>query len=118
MTPTINEIKEATFKESPYFFDEKTLRGFGQSLEAFTVVKSPKGKIFIYAPSYWGKPIGNSHLRVHASGPAFDRHTQQYPRLEGRQLMGYTFREFTGTDLKICASGKDLDSILEYIENN
>ena len=118
--PTIEEIKEATLEKSPYFFDGSTLKGFGQALESFTVVKSPKGNIYIYAPSYWGSIIGNSHLRVNALGKGYHRTTNgnEYPRLEGRNLMGYTFRLFTGDDLKICECDKDFDIILEFIQNN
>lgn len=117
--PTIEEIVESTMDASPYFFNEDTLRGFGQTLDSFTVVRSPKGRIFIYAPSYWGKIKGNSHLRVNAFGSGVHRlNGNQYARLEGRELMGYTFREFTGSNLKTCDSGKDLESVLEFIENN
>ena len=116
---TIKEIIAATQESSPYFFDAATLKGFGQSVESFTVAKSPKGNIYIYAPSYWGKPIGDSHLRIASFGKGFHRHSgNQYNRLEGRELMGYTFRRFDGKALRICDSAKDLESVLEYIEKN
>lgn len=118
--PTIEQIREATLESSPYFFDAQTLRAFGQSLEAFKVVQSPKGNIYIYAPSYWGEIVGDSHQRVNAIGTGYHRieESNQYSRLTGRNLMGYTFRLFTGSDLKICNAEKDLDSVLKFIENN
>lgn len=118
--PTIQEIVETTKETSPYFFDEPTLRGFGQTLESFNVAESPKGNIFIYAPSYWGSIIGNSHLRVNALGKGFHRTSigKDYPRLEGRKLMGYTFRQVEGDRLTFSDCEKDLESILEYIKSH
>lgn len=117
---TIEQIKEATNETFPYFFDFATLKGFGQTLESFKVVESPKGNIYIYAPSYWGEIIGDSHLRVNALGKGYTRITigSEYPRLKGKNLIGYTFRLFTGNSLKTCDCEKDLESILEYIKNN
>ena len=116
---TIKEIITATQETAPYFFDAATLKGFGQSVEDFTVAQSPKGNIYIYAPSYWGKPIGNSHLRISAFGTGVHRHSgNHYNRLEGKELMGYTFRQFDGNALKTCDCSKDLESVLEYIEKN
>jgi hypothetical protein len=53
MTPSIQEIVTATKEASPYFFDAPTLKGFGQTISDFIVARSPKGNIYIYAPSYW-----------------------------------------------------------------
>ena len=65
----ISEIKDATKESSPYFFSPDTLEWFGQTVESFKV-KTVKGRVFIYAPSYrlFGKYMG--------------------------RLMGYTFREY------------------------
>lgn len=93
--PTIYDIKAATQAESPFYFDLKTLKFFGQTLKSFTVAKSPKGNIYIYAPSYSSNRDGS------------------------RRFMGYSFRQFLGNDLKIvnCDDSK-LNNILNYIENN
>lgn len=71
--PTIYEIKEATQAKSPYFFSRNTMASFGQTLESFTVARSPRGRIFIYA----------------------------LMRDYDERFMGYTFREFKDGDLKI-----------------
>jgi len=47
---TIYEIKERTREKSPYFFDKKTLKFFGQTMKSFKVRTSPAGNIYIYAP--------------------------------------------------------------------
>jgi hypothetical protein len=67
---TISEIKSKTLNNAPYFFDSKTMKFFGQTMNSFKVRKSPAGRIFIYASI----------------------------KSEG-QFMGFTFREFTGDDL-------------------
>ena len=54
-----------------HFFDRESMRFFGQTLKDFKV-RLVAGRVFIYAPSYW-------------SG----------------KLMGYTFREYTYSGLKI-----------------
>jgi hypothetical protein len=90
--PTISEIKSAISETSPFFFNRKTMKGFGQTMKSFTVAKSPNDNIYIYAPSY-----------------------------DGDRLMGYSFRRFTGTDLKLIPNRpnyKSLSEILDYIENN
>ena len=78
MKPTIAEIKARTREKSPYFFERDTMRFFGQTMRSFSVRVSPKGNIYIVAPSYWSD--------------------SQYPYRP--RLMGYTFRCFTGDDLE------------------
>lgn len=73
---TIYEIRDAIKEKQPYYFSHDTLHFFGQSMESFIVKKSPSGRIFIYAPSYW---IGG-----------YFRH---------KDFMGYTFMEFFSNDL-------------------
>ena len=73
----IAEIKRTTKKKAPYFFDAKTMRFFGQKMSDYKVHKCSDGKVYIYAKSYstdyrTGKP----------------------------QFMGYTIRQYTGSDLK------------------
>lgn len=99
--PTIAEIKARTSKESPYFFSRDTLKFFGQTMRSFSVKVSPKGNVYIVAPSYW---------------PDHD-----YPYKP--RLMGYTLRRFTGDDLEH-VSGVDTMgvggklNIEEYIRSN
>jgi len=71
---------------------------FGQKMSMFKVAKSPQGRIFFYAPSYWG----------------------------GR-LMGYSFSEFKDNALLsvkdscgdvLDTAGNALSRILEFIHNN
>lgn len=93
-TPTIYDIKYDTKEKSPYFFSSKTMRFFGQTLKDFRVVQSPKGNIFIYAPSYW------------------DGH-----------IAGYTIREYKNHDLLMVNEeikyGQDkLDYVLNYIQSH
>ena len=73
--PTISEIKRATQRKSPHFFDKDSLRFFGQTMGSFKVAQSPKGNIYIYAKGY-----------------DTDRGV--------RWFMGYTFRQFKDGDLK------------------
>lgn len=90
--PTISEIKSAISETSPFYFDRKTMKGFGQTMKSFSVVKSPNNNIYIYAPSY-----------------------------DDDRLMGYSFRLFTGTDLKLPPNRPNstkLSEILDYIERN
>lgn len=47
---TIYEIKKLTKETSPYFFDEKTMKFFGQSMRDFKVTKELDGRYMIYAP--------------------------------------------------------------------
>lgn len=88
---TISEIKEATRGKSPYFFTKNSMRFFNQRMSNFKVKTSPKGNIYIYAPSYWDN-----------------------------RLMGYTFREYKDGDLHLITGiNKDsLDDILDYIKEN
>ena len=90
-TPTIYDIKYDTLDKSPYFFSPKTLKFFGQTMKDFSVRKSPTGKVFILAPSYWcGK------------------------------LMGYTFREYVDHNV-VQVDGVNLhnaEDILDYIQSH
>ena len=89
--PDIYQIQDDTKEKSPYFFSHDTLHFFGQNMGSFRIVKSPQGKIFIYAPSYWHS-----------------------------QLMGYTFREYVDHDLILPreVDNHNLNSIKEYISNH
>lgn len=54
-TPTIYEIKRLTRSTSPYFFDSKTMKSFGQTLKDFRVRKTDSPtKFLIYAKSFGG----------------------------------------------------------------
>ena len=81
-------IPRRTLKKAPYFFDRNSMKFFGQRMSDYKVKRSPKGKIFIFAPTYDAR--GNK--------------------------MPYTFREFKNDDL-ISQSGMfESDSeILKYI---
>lgn len=60
---TIQEIKAATSKTSPYFFSKDTLRFFGQTLRSFKVSKQKDGRFLIKAPMLdrsSGKNIGTT----------------------------------------------------------
>mgnify|MGYP003675656028 CR=1 FL=1 len=50
--PTIAEIKRTTKKDSPSYFDAKTMKGFKQTMKSFKVHKSRKGNFFIYSKGY------------------------------------------------------------------
>lgn len=50
--PTISYIKNSTLRDSPYFFETKTLKFFGQRMSSFKVHVTDSGRIFIYAPAY------------------------------------------------------------------
>ena len=70
-----------------HFFSRDSMKFFGQTLKDFKV-KLVAGRVFIYAPSRW-------------SG----------------KLMGYTFREYTYTGLRIVPNvEKTLDGISEYLD--
>jgi hypothetical protein len=97
-TPTIHEIKAAVEagKSDNYLFTRDSMKFFGQTLRDFKVKRSPTGRIFIYARSYWKDDHG------------------------GRRLMGYTFREYLdGQLLNLRAETGDVakteSGILEYI---
>lgn len=47
---TIYEIKRLTAENSPYYFDNKTMKFFGQTLKDFTVTKMSSGRYRIEAP--------------------------------------------------------------------
>jgi hypothetical protein len=69
------------------------MRAFGQTMRSFKIVKSPAGRIFIYAP-----------IR--------DRDTSR--------IMGYTFREFvlaTG-ELHLTPHCDSMSEIQNYIKEN
>ncbi len=96
-TPTIYDIKENTFRNSPYFFSPKTLKFFGQTLKSFKVRKSPSGRIFIYAPM----------------------------RDRDNRFMGFTFREYIDCNLFTPRNDDDsmfnhdnLQDILDYISQH
>ena len=50
--PTIAEIKRTTKKDSPSYFDAKTMKMFKQTMGSFKVHKSRKGNFFIYSKGY------------------------------------------------------------------
>ena len=50
--PTIAEIKRTTKKDSPSYFDAKTMKMFKQTMKSFKVHKSRKGNFFIYSKGY------------------------------------------------------------------
>lgn len=76
MSLTIYDIKYATLKNSPYYFDRKTMKFFGQRMSDFKVITSLGGRVFIYAQTYfWDRNI-NRNVKS-----------------------GYSIREFTGDDL-------------------
>lgn len=47
---TIYDIKARTQETSPYFFNPKTLKFFGQTMRSFKVKKQPDGRYYISAP--------------------------------------------------------------------
>jgi len=48
---SIAQVKEDTEKDSPYFFERKTMKMFGQTMRSFKVLKRGK-KYYIYADSF------------------------------------------------------------------
>ena len=54
---TIYEIKRKTQETEPYFFDQSTMRFFGQSLKDFRVKKQPDGRYKISAPNRYGTTV-------------------------------------------------------------
>lgn len=99
--PTIYEIKydvENSDNNNHYFFSRKTMKHFGQTLRDFSVRKSPSGRIFILAPSYWDNT-----------------------------LVGYTFKEYCNHNLinpkydnGLCVPNtrNDAQAILDYIQSH
>lgn len=86
---TIQDIERLTFRTNPYFFSRGTLKFFGQTKRSFKVRKSPAGRIFIYAPSYW----------------------------DGK-LMGYTFREYKDGDLLTTPHVTSVQEIIDHVSRN
>jgi len=82
----IRDIKRLTFRTNPYFFSRGTLRFFGQTMQSFKVRKSPSGRIFLYASSYW----------------------------DGK-LMGYTLREYKDGNLLATPDVKSIQEINDHI---
>lgn len=76
---TIYEIKQRTLQTSPYFFDRKTLKFFGQTLRDFSVIKWNDGTYRISAPIFHqGKQVGQT-VRI------FNPETNELLR-EGKEL--------------------------------
>ena len=59
---TIYEIKQATQKTSPYFFERDTMKFWGQNMKSFKVAKQADGRFMIWAPTKdrSGKRIGET----------------------------------------------------------
>lgn len=85
MSLTIYDIKYATLKNQPYYFDRKTMKFFGQRMSDFKIVTSWSGRVFIYAPLYF-----------------YDS------RIDKNTFTGWSIREFTGKDL-ICLEDSGID---------
>ena len=49
-TFTIYDIKRLTAETSPYFFDRKTLKFFGQRMNSFKIYKQADGRYLVTAP--------------------------------------------------------------------
>ena len=49
-TMTIYDIKRLSEDKAPFFFDRKTMKGFGQTLKDFSVKKLNEEKYYISAP--------------------------------------------------------------------
>ncbi|MEI7792800.1 MAG: hypothetical protein WCI57_04925 [Candidatus Berkelbacteria bacterium] len=62
-TLTIYDIKRFSEDASPYFFDRKTLKFFGQTMKDFKVYKQTDGRYLITAPMFdrfTGKQVGTT----------------------------------------------------------
>lgn len=46
----IYEIKDKTESTSPYFFNKKTMKFFGQTMRSFSIKKQEDGRYLISAP--------------------------------------------------------------------
>tara|TARA_R110002153_G_scaffold380_1_gene1866 strand:+ start:2806 stop:3066 length:261 start_codon:yes stop_codon:yes gene_type:complete len=59
---TISDVAQLTSETSPYFFDKKTLKFFGQTMRSFKVYKQDDGRYLISAPIILnkGKQIGTT----------------------------------------------------------
>lgn len=59
--PTIYDVARLTSETSPYFFDKKTLKFFGQRMSSFKVYKQDDGRYLITAPMInGGKQVGTT----------------------------------------------------------
>ena len=47
---TIYDIKRLTAETSPFFFDRKTLKFFGQRINSFKIYKQADGRYLVTAP--------------------------------------------------------------------
>jgi len=47
---TIYDIKRMSEEKAPFFFDRKTMKGFGQTLKDFSVKKLNEERYYISAP--------------------------------------------------------------------
>ena len=47
---TIYDIKRLTTETSPFFFDRKTLKFFGQRMNSFKIYKQADGRYLVTAP--------------------------------------------------------------------
>lgn len=91
--PTIYDIKYCV---GGYFFSRDSMKFFGQTMKDFKVkTNKDKSRCFIYAPAYMRQDDG-----------------------KWRFAGFYSFREFTGSDLKNVpdVDTHSLQSILDYIE--
>ena len=100
-TYTIKEIAEAVKINGSHYFDKETLEFFGQRLNSFKVKESPKGQIFIFAPSYWYVKNGSG--------------------LTEHQLMAYSVAIFDPKINKLHLTGEHFNTLQEvkqYIKKN
>ena len=83
-TPTIYDVKRDTEEDSPFFFDRKSMRFFGQTMKSFHVNKTINPRIFyIWARGRLaGFKADSTHIteRYYVPGKVFGR---------GRLFMGY-----------------------------
>tara|TARA_R110001592_G_C13161730_1_gene748986 strand:- start:291 stop:548 length:258 start_codon:yes stop_codon:yes gene_type:complete len=58
---TISDVAQLTSETSPYFFDKKTMKFFGQTMRSFKVYKQDDGRYLITAPMInGGKKVGTT----------------------------------------------------------
>ena len=60
---TIYEIKQKTLQTSPYYFDSKSMKFFGQTMRSFSIRKQEDGRYLISAPmidSTTGRKMGET----------------------------------------------------------
>lgn len=75
--PTIYEIKNTVESNDPSskFFSPENMKFAGQTVKSFTVVKTDKENVYIYAPRYLGgKPTGYT-FREFKDGKLVSVHT-------------------------------------------